>query len=813
MGRYANRFEAGGSVVVGATYGSAAGGSNTKFSVEANGQVLNRSDYPALSNYYLNQSSFTKISNIVEVPVTGAPISGVAYYPLAAEGVNVYRSNNNGLVAATGDGFTVFAQPVFQNRSGSVPSGYNVAIWRSTNAIDWSLVKIFESPNPTGGATGAFQDPGILSVNNNIFLCTPSGLYKSTDGIQYEVVYSDRVTSVASNGTNYILTTGGQSGLVTTDFVTYSSFAFSGTFTGTFAIFYSGNYYAFASGTTGVRFSADSGQTWTSPASGLVISGGASAAVMNDYLVVSTQTSGSGLVLYSLNPTGTSGTWTSSAAQWTASGAHSFITHYLYESGNYIFGVQQRSTGSTSAGSGTFAYVTTGLNVTGTRYSASLASFSGYSYSANSSSDGAVTFAIATGGTRLFQLGQFIEYRPTGTNWSGATTITTNSSGVSSNPFFGSLISLPGPTETSQGANVTNSGNRYTFKLVGGYSSKRLGVHVEQSGIFKRLVAGSGTNWAVSGSFNQKGLYHGLYVVENDGRYLLSFCATGFPTGIFYNRYLQSNLEAEVPTGYGYSFTGMSAISGNMGPVKNGVYFLRTSDTGVSGYLMKTNGESASFGFNSYTSQTGFSASVGSIQFSHITDTVLIGGKTGSGIFYCRIKNNEIDVAMPSVPVTNQTGGLVSGISYGVLQTSKGIYAMPTLTGSGTFVTGDIYKYNDGYFRFLANTSVSGEKTSVYIQTNTNSIMGAYLVDDSFGDPEITLLQKSGAGTTSSFMDSPPYFFYKDTNDNIKYTACFNNSPSSGTFINFITEVGTDEFVVPEITSTSTGQAVYIIAR
>ena len=806
MGRYANRFEAGGSVGVGSTFTAAAGGGNTKFAVAANGQVLNRTSYPGLASYYSGQSALSRVTNNSFLSATGLAGSGHGYYPITAE--SGYKNNNNGLVSASGSGFTIFAQPIRFAETNTAPRG--TAIWRTTDGNDWSLVSIFEPPSGNVGS-GQYEDIGVLSVNNTIFLCTYNGLLSSIDGINYTNVYSaSQITSVASDGVNYILTNGTTSGLRTSDFVNYTGVGLSGTLTGTFATFYSGNYYVFQSGVTGVRFSADSGQTWTSPTSGLRIAAGNSAAVLNNNLIVSVSGAGTGLFQYSINPTGTTNTWAVSPITWPVGGDNRFITHYLFDGTSYVFSVAQASTGNPS--SGVFGYVTTGLNVTGFRYYAQLPnSFSGLVDGAGRI-PGATTFAIATGTKKAFNLGCYIQYQPTGTNWSGAVNVTATTVGVSAQPFF---------TTTYQRERVgaTNSGNRYIHKLIGPNNNAYSSIHVEVSGVYKLLSFASGSGYSDSNVYAGD-LINNTYVVESSGVYLTVATRTGGSSnsGIFHNRHSQSTFIAQRQSGFQY--TGeieKETISGVLGPVNDGVYFLSNTSTGISGAYIKANTTTVETGFSRFSSNTGLSFNVRNYQFSYVTNSVSIGGFNGdgTGLFFCEFKNNTVtNVPADRISVFNATGGSIGGTFVSgtqIFSISNGIYAVNISGVSG------IYKYTNGAFRYFADYTppTSGTFGQVYVQTSPNVILGGthFSFDTT---PLITVLATSGSAGIGGFQPAPVYINYTNQNNESVYRMSeplsLEKTPT-GSVVRFISPLGATGFVVPDITSTTTGEAKYIIAR
>ena len=785
MGRYANRFEAGGSVAVGSTFTAAAGGGNTKFAVAANGQILSRAQYPALSKYYEDQSEFTAIQNIV------GNLESSTTCPFGADFSRTQATN--GLVAAQTTGCIVYAQ---DTRLVNNSTDYGTAIWQSQNGKSWKLAKVFNS---------SFSNVGVQAVNNTIFLCATGGLYKSNDGIEYTQVYTGAVTSVASDGTNYVLTTEGVSGLRTSDFINYTGFAFSGAFYAKFGVFYSGNYYAFQQSATGVRFSSDSGVTWTSPTSGLRISFRTSAAVMGSELVCSTSGSGVSLFQYSTNPTGTSNTWTSGNTIWQTD--HGFITHYLYDSGNYIISVKRQPTGNSPTG--IFGYTYTGLDATGLRFNVTQDNLSGISGSSSMWS-GNTTFAVATGSVKTFNLGHGFSYQPTGANWSGETTLNYVTSGVIPNPFFHQL-------STRQQAAVAYSGVRYLSKLGAGTTASQFAIYVEQSGYFNLLEV-SGVQRTISSIVDTPSFNTNVVLISTDTSYL--WCA-GFsgssPTGYCFGTHSKTNYIA---TATGRS-TVFSARSGVIGPTSDRIYAINLRGTGDA----RNNGAAFSItpGATSPTATVSWNTNNvsgynHSVQFSLVDDTVVICGNTFSGNntsgwapYLVRLQSGLLTTYTTGITILNQTGGIVSGAALSggtnIVSLKNGTY----LFGRPASGLSGVYKLDtsEQNFRYLNDYNSSTETVlsgRTYLKVSDTEVVGENVISDAFNNVTIIPLSGGGVGNATT---ATKYFYLDPTTQQYRVTT----SRLDANAKTFVSRIGTGNFIVPSISTSATGEIKYIIAR
>jgi hypothetical protein len=794
MGRYANRFENNGSVSVGTTFTSAAGGINTKFAVVGNGQVLSRAQYPALSQYYSGQTPFTAIQNIS----TGYLNQGTT--PLSAEWTRAQTTN--GLVAAETTGCIVYAQDITYNDGSNSP--YGTAIWQSQSGKSWKLARVFNGP---------FFDVGVQAVNNIIFLCTTGGLYRSTDGIDYTQVYTGLVTNVASDGTNYVLSTGGTSGLRTSNFVDYTGISFSG-LTAKFVVFYSGNYYAFEQYATGVRFSTNSGTTWTSPTSGLAREFGTSAAVMGPHLVCSTSGSGGALFQYSTNPTGTSSTWTNSTTTWQTD--HGFITHYLYDSGNYIISVKRTPTGG-NASTGIFGYSYTGLTATGLSFSIPLSQLSGLTGA--DQYGWTTTFAVATGSIKTFNIGHGCSYQPTGANWSGATTLSVGiTSGVIPNPFFQQSY-------LRQQAATAISGIRYLSKIGAGTLNtlnNLFSIYVERSGYFN-LLETSGAQRTISGFINTNNFYSNVVLIATGNSYTWCTSFTGSsPSGYVFGTHPNTNYIA---TATGFT-NFISSFSGLIGPTSDRIYVMnvRNAGTDPSGngtgctIVPGATGISTPFG---WTFPTGNQAA--SVQFSLVDDTVVICGNTFSGSnqaqwspYLIRLQSGQVSAYTTGLTIINQTGATItsgnaifeSGVN--IVSLKNGTYLFGK--GGSNMLTG-IYKLDttQRIFTYLEDYRPidTNMLSRTYLKVSETEVLGDNVISDNLpSDIVITNLNPAGAGSGSHLI-STQYFYVDSGTSSYRVTTSSVNDYAK----TFISRIGATGFIVPTISTTVTGEIKYIVAR
>lgn len=802
MGRYVTRFQGGGSNSVGGTFTAAAGGGNSKFAVAANGQALLRVQYPALAAYYSSQTEFDSL-NIFGTATGG----GGDYYIGAANtvtGVSGVRSNafGGGEQAATFSGFTVYLQNVAVNYNSGVASGYR--IWYTQSGIDWKLIDPFASP---------FTDASFITTSSAVYLCHSSGLYKTTDGHNYTNVYTTGVRGLTEQNGIVIFCTGGTGVLTTTDFSAVTGYNIA-SFTPQSIVNYSGVLYAFQSGSTSVRFSTTTGQTWFTPTSGLIVPSGAGnwARVINNIVLVSTPGTGA-LYQWSTDPTGTSTTWTALATNKPTAALYG--THFVYDSTDNVLmcGWQHIPLNSGNTSGNIFGYRVTGVTGTAIAYTGILENVvfapsvvSGRSF---------YPLIINTGNVKAFYNDALFTYQPTGTAWQGNydITLTGTLSGLSSVPFFpvaNSFLYGWGAVGT------TNSGKRYIIKgnkasgvSEAGYITY-LSAYVEESGFFKPLYATSGIVTGTTANFNRTtGITSGpiqgnsMLLTEASGQYILAWAGNNtFGSNLHYNRYSQSTRTS---TGDFITLTGnflAGTVTGmQVGSTKNdGMYFF-TSGIGPTtintGVFIQASGPASTFAYSITGLVTGVSFAT-AIQFSEITNDVIMsacqsGTVTGMTITF----NNGAVVSRNIYTLFNTTGGAVSTLSGTVILKSQGVYY-------ALDISGNIYKGStpNALTFHTKGAYPTGflDRPCRFVEVAETKIVGPILFDNEYGNISTQTLATGGF----IYQNNLPELFYM----------------SSGQYILGVsttalkaTTAGTGTFVVPNIPAPATGEAKYIIAR
>jgi len=807
MGRYVTRFQGGGSNSVGATFTAAAGGGNSKFAVAANGQALLRVQYPALAAYYSGQTQFDSL-NIVG-SVTGSNFAS----PIGGAISTTPRSNafGGGEQAATFNDFTVYLQNVTVSANSGIASGYR--IWYTQSGIDWKLIDPFALP---------FTDASFITTSSAVYLCHSSGLYKTTDGLNYTNPYTTGVRGLAELNGVVIFSTGGTGVLTTTDFSAVTGYNIAG-FTPQSIVNYSGVLYAFQSGSTSVRFSTNTGQTWSTATSGLIVPSGAGnwARVINNIVMVSTPGTGA-LYQWSTNPTGTSTTWTALATNKPTAALYG--THFVYDSTDNVLmcGWAHCLTSGTTAGD-IFGYRVTGVTGAAIAYTGTVQNVT----FAPSLFNGTYAYPliINTGTVKAFYNDALFTYQPTGTAWQGDynITLTGTLSGLSSVPFF--------PLNQFEfygwgAVGTTNSGRRYIIKGnkgSGGMAASDAGyisylsAHVEESGFFKPLYATSGdvtgttanisrvtgiTSSAVSAST--------MLLAEASGQYILAWAGnTALGGRLHYNRYAQSTRTSTGDFISSGSFFPGSAVTGvQAGASKSdGLYLLPTGMPTVgltTGTLIPASGAARLFSYN-ISGLTATATFTQAVQFSDVTNEVVLSAyQSGTVTGFTLIFSGGALISRAPYTLFNATGGVVSTLSgtvvlkslgsYYALDTSGNIYkgsvpSLLTFYGKGvSFPTGAVANFTATRFREVAETK----------------ILGPVFFDNEYGN---IITQTLTTGATNYWQGNMPNLF----------------SMSSGAFIVQIgatavsalnaSTAGTGAFIVPNIPAPATGEAKYIIAR
>lgn len=798
MGRYVTRFQGGGSNVIGATYTAAAGGGNSKLAVAANGQALLRTQYPALAAYYSGQTQFESlnINGTITGIVTTDFIAGARQLSPRSD------LHGGGEQAATFSGFTVYLQ-----NTRTVANSGNIdtyRIWYTQSGIDWKLIEPFASP---------FTAASFITTSSAVYLCHSSGLYRTTDGLNYTNVYSAAtgVRGLAELNGVVIFSTGGTGVFTTTNFNSITGYDISG-FNVQSIVNYSGVLYAFEHTTTGVRFSTNTGQTWSTPTSGLVAGAGSWARVINNILLVSTSTTGA-LYQYSTNPTGTTNTWTGLTTNKPTSSLYG--SHFVYDStDNVLMCAWQHLLINNTTTGGIFGYRVTGVTGTSIAYTGTFSNL-GY-FSSLLNNNYFYPCIINTGNVKAFYGDALFTYQPTGLGWQGDYNINSagSVSGLLSVPFFPYSESFTNGWGT---VGTTNSGKRYIVK---GNSSevnnnhgyiRYLSVYIEESGFFKPLYAVSGTTTGTTANINRStGIYtskdggnNSMLLAESSGQYILAWHSFQ-QTGIYYNRYSQSTRTSTgdfiflSPFAAGVSFVIAGATR------SDGIYIFPTGIeiSATTGALIQASGGAKTFNYNT----TGlFSGSAGVqpiFQFSDITNEVIMsthstGTVTGTIFIFSDGQLNSRNI----YTLYNATGGVVSTISGTYVFKSQGNYY-------AVDISGNIYKGNSPnaltfYGKGAPYPTGATGLTQRFRELGETKIVGPLLFENEYGNIVTQQIRSANSSITTAIF--PEIFAQSST----RYLLAINGSVTS---LN-ISGAGTGSFVVPNIPVSSTGEAKYIIAR
>jgi hypothetical protein len=806
MGRYANRFQAGGSVGVGATYRAAAGGGNTKFAVAANGQSLIRTNYPALSSFYSGQTELDTSSILANASVSST-LSGLVE--------TTARQNNTpgrqGNIAQTFSGFTIYLQ---ETTVRSTPNLLDTAVWYTVNGVDWKCSFPFSTP-----VTGV---PTIVTGANCLYILHQQGIYRTTDGLNFDNVYSQgSVIALTESGNVVIFCTGDNFVLSTTDFNTINRVN-NGITDFTSLVNFSGALYAFASGVTGVYSSVNTGNTWSSVTpSGLITAGGGNAAVLNGRILVTT--TGTGPIYQSSNnPTGSIGVWQNAP---TNKQTDALIQQFVYDATDNVLICTPRLELTASS---VYAYTFTGFSgafpsVTGfQRLTGAVQNITPESGNFGTTNGAVNPFALRTPDFKGIYIGSIGAYEPTGTTWSGNTNITlatgaTSLAGFRSSPFFPAARWASG----YYALGTTNSGSRYIAKGTNSNATgilRYLSIYVEESGFFKLLKTPS-TGYFSNNNFTDSDLIRPFSTGGIGGNtFVLSETATGYNaawvapgSGIIYNTFSKTNKSASNNFIRSTAFTPNSS-GAVIGAVKNGAI-----------HILPTSGYTGASSLQSF-----YISPTGGLE----TLTTLVGNPISgspSGRFYFSNVDNEVIVSL------NGTGGVLSAIALTLSGTTSTSFAVTlrNTTGAtlGAVAGTTFFKSNNTYYAYdpsgslfkgdtLGQLTLVPEGVTPPIPTLATSLLGSTIRQISPDTFIGAMFIKSNFGKiTTSNIASPTgnlNFVYS------QYNTCSYFSLSSGVYAAqtvgtanpfLIQTAGSGSFIVPNITSPVTGEAVYIIAR
>jgi hypothetical protein len=808
MGRYTTRFVGNGANGVGATYTAAAGGGNSDYSVAANGQALLRSDYPALAAYYSGQTVLDTLNDINIVSSGFSNGSGFLWTPTG----NRTSNYGGGQVSAKFSGFHLYLQPVARSNTTGTVTGSK--IWYTQDSgVSWKLTDFL----------GNFASGGLITTQSAVYICHESGMHRTTDGLNYTYVYNKTpVFGVTEQSGTVIFTTGDSTYNLTStgDFVNITGVS-AGAFTPYPVVNYSGVLYAFAAGSTGVRFSTNTGQTWSSPTSGRsMASGGLHATVVNNYLLVFGYGTGVPIYEYSTNPTGTTNTWTSINRNTRNDTASSVVycTSVEYDSGtnNLLLGWQHYLNGS--GASEIFGYIATGITgtpipCTGTTttcvFTGYLAASSGYSY----------PFFLASGSKKTLYNDWLFKVELVSGTWdSTVTNVALNSfpvpSGYGMTPFIPAANFAPSGYAA---LGTTNSGSRYIVKLnAAAASTGFVGIcsaYVEVSGFFKQLTSVSGSteylraNYGISSTSlfsSNDSNYSNITLAEASGNYILAWTATGTPNGIYYNRYNQATLKSNT------DFTRHSGLSNSVNfsacsTKDDGIYFLVNSAIAalMSGALVPASGTPALFDAtprNIVGNVSGFPM----IYYSNVDNEVLISCYTSTGtITGATVSINQGIVSVSTFSLIDTSGNTVSIPSGTAVVKSQGNYY--AITPSGVIYQGATRFVFSRYGAGVGFPSPgNGPNTVTFRGISNTKILGPIVINNKYGSVTTSLLKN--VNFANDVSNRHPEVF--------QYTASSYLVVAGGGYNTVETPFpGTGSFVVPNITTASSGEAKYIIAR
>jgi hypothetical protein len=808
MGRYANRFEAGGSVAVGSTFTAAAGGGNTKFAVAANGQILNRVDYPALSAYYGGQTLFDTL-NITDT-LTGTTQQDSLFTPY-----NDSRGQDHGggQVAVKFSGFHLYMQPV--TRYTNTGTKTNTRIWYTPDAgVSWKLTD-FE---------GAFTQAGFVATESAVYICHESGMHRTTDGLNYSYVFNqNRVYHVTEQSGTVIFITG-STGFVTTstgDFSSFTGYPASGSFAPRSIVNYSGVLYAFAASSTGVRYSTNTGQTWTSPSSGRAQSnGGYHATIANGRLLVFAYGTTVPIYEHSTNPTGTTNTWTL-LSQNTRGDAGVYCTSVEYDSdtNNLLVGWQHYLNGNSAQE--IYGYIVTGVTgasipCTGSTSSVvfnSGAFVGGYSY----------PFFIASGSKKTVYNDWLYKIEALSGTWD--VSVRSPNLGNAGNYLgYGMTPFIPATRFELAGfatLGTTNSGNNYIIKgnksnYAGDYAPLGVcSIYVDISGYYKQLTVTSGSNEYLRANYGTNtgvfssigGSQTNMTLSEASGKYIAAWTVTGSTySGVYYNRYDQTTLKNTS------DFTRIANTYGNedrivsFAPKDDGIYFMNAqshnqNSNPVTGVLVPASGSPRIFSWKISGTLPTVNSYPG-LYYSHLHNEVLVSYYSPGTVTGVTVSLNQGNPSISTYTLTNETGGVINPVTGSLMVRSQNNYYVFDTSGN-IYKGGNRYSLTKYGFGAGLPTSALG-RVKTFREISETKIIGILIFDNEYGN--ISLSRFRATGFSNYAVNRNPRLF--QTTDSTYYVFAQGGAESAEASV-----AGTGFFTVPNIPSPATGEAKYIIAR
>lgn len=726
---------------IGSLFTGAAGGANSKLAVEANGQNLSRAEYPELSSFYSSQTSYPFSSS------TNLGVNNVSL-PYAAN-----MGNNGYLISDQTSSYVVYTQYIYDN------SSYGIAFWSSANGNDWKLMTIIMD--------GSIPLK-VKAIGTSVYICTTKGLYRTTDGLTVTKIRSGGVVDIAYSGSTFILlSSAGNAGFSTTDFITYTPLTLPGT--SHFAIEYLGTtWYLFRSGSTSVWSSTNNGSTWTVSGQTLTLACSYNGTkVLNNILFTFPSQNNQTVFLYNSNPV--SNAWSSSATTINTTN-QGLVCSMIYDSSTTTYVV---TTGRTSNNVGEFGWIFTNIANAGSQLAAAVGNPSGDME--------CIAYALNSNKFYLFG-GQHQVRRST---WA-TTPNTFNGADSYQNPTF------PYSTSYYNSGSTFPDGTRALIKGTNSTGNQFTTVCVEISGYFVPLVFDNSSNKYYSFQIGGVTPFAHTIIKTSQGWAVLECAGSNLYWGTYSTSY----------TKVGQSSTGTPNYQSNafvIGCPNDGIYFWDPAAT---------------------SSRTVYFITPTSTNITSFTWT--LGTSTQGTRNAVATTNNEIIITEHDAPntvtewYTMKEGGVSTQKRVSLFNTTGG--AVSVSSGTKIFKLGTIYYAVDStnvYISFdgniFTNTGVSGGASVAsgpmsYTQVSNDYILGNYPLNLKFGAAAFTTINTG----TSTTRVNPPYFAINPTTI---YCGIVGSSYQIVMATLSLPFDGTTNFQIPRITTSTTNTSNYIVAR
>lgn len=753
--------------VIGAIF-TGASGDNTLGAVNANGQVLNKTDYPALSSYF-NQGQLDFI-----IPSTKATSE-------------VAKNKNTGTTAvATTSTFVLFGQTTSSSTSLALQN--RILFWRSIDGKFWSLCDF------VGDQGENLQK--MVTINNTIYVCTSSRLLTTTDGITFTTVFNNDVWDVTTNGTIFLIATNTTTLYETTNFVTFTTRTVPVAtrnvtwFAGSSASYF----WILPNGSTSAYYST-TGTSWIAVAN--AFGGNAFAATNKVFVINSTLiacnggTNGASLLWSTTTGAASAFTGSSTTLNMGATFGPNIPLTVAYDGTYYtITGVMNNT--STIVG-----YRFTTLNGTGTAINRS---------SLGTTQDDAIVFMF---NAKLYTyLVGTISLEQT-----NAATITISPSGTIAQGYFANPF-LNASNVCLFGS--TFDGSRYVIKNIADTNYYIL-ILVEVSGVFRPLEYSTNTStgfgWSplASASLNLNTTSFQAFLYKDSGGYIFIY---NNGTGAFISQQFTlatrtPNTDASNPAS---SLGGLNPTSYIAIPAKNvGVYIIRESSTSVlDSYLLRTSTPTPGAGTTLPNVNLGYS-------FSNIKAYCSLDDGTVAGV----IRNSVSASSSPFIFVISPTQATSLIPTY--LYNASGISVATTNTAL------QLTKFSRVWYMVDSNIAYSSTDGSVFNRLSVGSsvlqgdptpdIQIQYSSNTSFSSVNQVAIRFNQFTTTQVGQSTPgmPYmstlpFPIGSSTSGVILQSCPTQGAYPGITYSYTLNPNT-QFKIPNISSAISGQANYIVAR